>query len=130
VAGDLVSFRRYMGNKVAIWRQDAVASGFAGISGYLMQRGPASLAEELRHDNQFWSERICEFVSSTRDDDLINVISTVNGFWDADLGIAASIVVGGIELACSSRGTQNLAAPVAILAGLALLLIVLSLLGE
>ena len=130
MAGDLTSFQRYMGNKVAQWRQDAALHGFQRLSGYLTQRGAPGLADEFRNDDQFWSERVCEFVSSTRGDELTRVISTVSGFWDADLGVAASVVIGGIQLACSSRRTEGLAAPLAIVGGLALLVLVLSLLGD
>jgi len=128
VAGDLISFQRYMGNKVAQWRQDSALQGFQSLSEYLTKRGAPSLADEFRQDDQFWSERICEFVSSTRGEELTGVISTVSGFWDADLGIAASVVIGGIQLACASRRTEGLAAPLAIVGGL-LLVVVLSLLA-
>jgi hypothetical protein len=58
------------------------------------------------------------------------LIATVGGYWDPELGVAASIILGGLQLACSSPKTESWVAPLAVVGGFAMLVIILNLLAK
>lgn len=129
MAGDRLAFQRYLQAKRSQWVREAFGKEQT-VGQYIQGRGTEGLAAEFRSDNTFWSENICGFLASSSREDTTSAIATIEGFWDPELGVVASIVLAALELACASRRTENLAGPIAVFGAIGLLLIILAIFGE
>ena len=129
MAGDGLAFQRYLQLKKGQWSESARQEPLS-LAQYIRQRGVKDLANEMRSDDVFLTERICDFVAASSQKDAVQIIASIGGYWDPEMAGVAIIILEALKLACSSQGQQSWAVPLLAIAGIGLLVYIISVFGE